>query len=272
LTADINLSISPPVAMIKASAGSMRSLVLTAQNLSDESVDVVGSLLIPDELRPKTLTDTAGEYLNCTKWLTLKPEHFTLGALERAGMRFIIKLPEEVELPPHLYSQLLLQWKYPNGEIAGEETLPITINIPSSKIAEQIQAEAQSIDIVHQTDNAYAVKAKFTNTGNTDFSPTATADISAGVAQADALSKTLETTTTHVLPRGSVQFSGDLDFGQVKQGVYTMTVAMTYGGKTDATARLSIKVEDQDGKKVIMVLEKPSAGKEATADMMTGKN
>jgi hypothetical protein len=234
--------------------------VLTAQNLSDEPITIAGALLTPDALRAKTPADRDGAQFDGTPWLTLASNDVTLRAQGKTGLRITSNLPADVILPPHLYSQLRLRWNFPSGESAGEMTVPITINIPASKMAGALRAEAQQIDLVHQMDNTYAVSARFLNTGNTDFQPTASAVLAmADMNQQAAISKTLDTSALRVLPRGSALFSGELDFSKVKPGVYALTVAMSYGAKDDAMAQLSLRVQTTDGKQIVTVLEQPAA-------------
>jgi hypothetical protein len=263
--ADVNMSIDPATAQLSAQTGSVRSLVLTAHNLSDEPIEVEGSLLSPDELRAKTPVDRDGEQFDATKWLTLATNHVILRAQGRTGLRIISNIPADAILPPYLYSQLRLRWKFPTGENAGEMTIPITINIHDSKMVNVLNAEVQQIDLVHQTDNIYAVITRFLNTGNMDFLPIATAEVTLSDSKQQAsITRSLETSTLRVLPRGSALFSGELDFSTVKPGIYALIVAMSYGAKDDAMAQLSLRVQTKDGKQIVTVIEQPETTSKAT--------
>jgi len=86
--------------------------------------------------------------------------------------------------------------------------------------------------------------------------PGSTGPLSMQSTQADALvaSAELETTAKVVLPLGTPEFSGVLDFTNVNVGVYVLTATMVYGDQK-ASQKLPLRVALEEGKKKVTVIE-----------------
>jgi hypothetical protein len=112
--------------------------------------------------------------------------------------------------------------------------------------------------IARQEGDKYAVTAQFANTGDTHYTPTAVTEVRDAVGNVPR-SATMETTAKLVLPLGTPEFSGVVDFDKLPAGSYFLVALMTFGqGKNEVAGyRLPLKVEDSAEGKLVSIVEAP---------------
>ena len=193
-----------------------------------------------------------GDDFTCAPWTEVNPQAFTIRGGGQRNIRITVKFPHIENAQPNYYADLHLQATYPDGQSAGATKAMIWVQNP--KAESEPQAQAMSLNLAQQEEDKYSVTAQFGNVGNVHFTPTATATVATAIGSVVARAE-LETTARIVLPLGTPQFSGVLDFSKVEPGDYLLTAAMQYGEEQQATKALPIKVTVEEERKIVTVIE-----------------
>ena len=193
-----------------------------------------------------------GDDFTCAPWTEVNPQTFTIRGGGQRNIRITVKFPHMENAQPNYYADLHLQATYPDGQSAG--AMKAMIWVQNAKAESEPQAQAMSLNLAQQEEDKYSVTAQFGNVGNVHFTPAATATVATGIGSIVVRAE-LETTARIVLPLGTPQFSGVLDFSKVEPGDYLLTAAMQYGAEQQATKALPIKVTVENGRKIVTIVE-----------------
>jgi hypothetical protein len=118
--ADAPLDLDPVDVTIDGMPGSTRTATLKIINASDETVNIRTAMGLPGILQLGAMGDVRGEDLDCTGWLKITPEQFTLsGEGGQQTIRIVSEMPE-TSMPHPCYFSLLALWaSYPDGQQAS---------------------------------------------------------------------------------------------------------------------------------------------------------
>ena len=249
---DVPLMLDPPALTIKAVPGSRRTAVVTVQNPSDDALRVACEVQVPPGLSGVAMGSITGEDFTCAPWTEVVPQSFTLGATGQRNIRLTVNFARVENPKPNYYADLSLTTSYLDHQSAGKTQAMVVVQNPTAQ--SQLKAQPVGLTIAQQEGDRYAVTARFANIGNVHFTPSASARVVSPIGEVVAKAK-LETTAGIVLPLGTPRFSGAIDFGNVKPGVYILVATMEYGGE-EVSTKLPVRVETKEHRKLVTVLEK----------------
>ena len=259
VAADVPLEL-PPVITVEAIAGSTRSVVVPLENPVGEKVQITCTVAPPPKLPGLIRGEVKGETFDCSKWTSVSPEGFTLYGGARRNLRVVARVPGTGEVQANCYANLKVAAAYPDGQSAGQTEALIWIKNP--QVETEPLARVSNVVIAQDQPDNYAVSAMLTNLGDIHFRASGRAAVTSGAGTAVA-STTLESSEDIILPMGTPQFSGIIDFTEVKAGEYRLFVTVDYADQHTKTS-LPIKVEESEEGKVVTVLESAAATDEAT--------
>ena len=261
VAADVPLEL-PPVITVEAIAGSTRSVVVPLENPVGEKLRIACTVAPPPKLPGLIRGEVKGETFDCSKWTSVSPERFTLYGGARRNLRLVVKVPRTGEVQANCYGKLKVAVAYPDGQSAGQTETLIWVKNP--QVETEPLARVSNVVIAQDRADHYAVRAKLTNLGDIHFRASGRAAVSSGAGTAVA-STTLESNADIILPMGTPQFSGIIDFSEVKAGEYRLFVTIEYADQ-EARTSLPIKVEEGEEGKVVTVVESAAAAEEATTE------
>ncbi|HEY3396180.1 MAG TPA: hypothetical protein VGM19_00825 [Armatimonadota bacterium] len=259
---DVALTV-PELITVEGNAGATRTVALAVKNSTEESVDAACLVEPVAQLMGVALGDITGDCFDCSGWVKASPPRLTLRGNSARNLALSVAFPA-LDLPQaNYYATLRFVAAHPDGQTAGETRTLIWVK--NLKVESVLQAQPVRMVFAQQEGNLYAVTAQFANVGNVHFvAPTAQASVVSPTGEA-AAAVPLETDATTVLPLGTPQFSGVMDFSKVAPGSYFLVAVMKYGSK-DVSYRLPIKVEaGPDGGKLVTALEVTATPAPATA-------
>jgi hypothetical protein len=257
IAAEVSLAVDPPQVDVKATPGGRRSAVVMVRNPGEDPLQVTCEAVQPPALKGVALGTLIGDSFSCAPWVTVANPTFTLRGGGSQNVRLNVAFPEDAPERASYYADLMIHAAYPDGQPAGDvQTL---IWVENAKVSAAPAGAPVKMTLTRQEKDSYVVAAQFANTGNTHYVPTATASVDDAIGSA-AVKANLETTSQLVLPLGTPQFSGALDFARVKPGMYLLNAVMTYGDQKTTKQSLPIKVEAKAGRRIVTVVEQ-SMGK-----------
>ena len=252
--ADAPLDLKPLDLMIDCTPGSLRAETITVYNASDETINIQTAKGLQSHLQSTVGSDFKGVDLDCTNWLQISPETFTLpGRGGRKKVQVVAKLPIGATHPCY-YSLLALWATYPDGQTAGARTANIFVN--NSLIATQPEALGLSVRLNELGDSKYFVSATFRNLKKIHFKPFS---VKAGILpttgpvalRVPRLSTYLSGDPSPMLPLVDRTFVGELDFSTVPAGQYFLTGRLEYApGEIAYTERL-IEISIQGDERIV---------------------
>jgi hypothetical protein len=225
--------------------GATRSAVLNVYNASDEAVNVRTALVLPPILRGVAFGQVRGDDLNCTGWVKVVPETFTLRGGGRQNIRIIAEIPNAKLIHPSYYALLILQANYPDGRNAGVKNMNICVE--NSNVKAEPAAQPMKLTLAIEEDNKYVVVARFANAGSTHFAPKCRV----------GLINIRGVTVTRILMAGKPglmlplelrDFSGVLDFSTVPAGTYRLAAMLEYADRRitiDKSVRVTVVGEQR---------------------------
>ncbi|HEY3418754.1 MAG TPA: hypothetical protein VGM23_17910 [Armatimonadota bacterium] len=250
---DVAMQVDPAEILLSAVPGGQRTTVLSVQNPGDDVMTITCNPAPPPELCGIGMGTIKGEDFLCAAWTRLEPAQFTLKPGERRAVQVTVALPESAPAVANYYANLQVRAAYLDGQYAGETTLPLQVKNPQQKA--QPVARGIALSIAQQDGDKYTVTAQFGNVGNVQLLPTASAVL--GQLPVDNPVQTVELTTAQrrILPLGTPQFTGVLDFATIKPGGYHLTAYLRYGNQLTTSKMIALKVEMDEGKKRVTVVE-----------------
>ena len=231
--ADAALNLAPLEVIIKnAITGATRTSVIKVENTSEDAVNVTTGLTIPSTLKGVAFGELKGEDLVCTEWVKVTPEEFTLRGGARQNLRIIAKMPNSELTQANYYTLLGLRASYLDGQSAGVTTALICVE--NKNVEARPAASPMKLTIAAGEASEYVVVGRFSNVGNTNFTPRCTATVTTAMGR--TIAKTLLAGKAGVmLPLEMRDFSGVVDFSKVAAGTYRLTAILEYAGEKVST-------------------------------------
>ena len=253
VAADAPLDLDPMDVTIDGLPGAVRMTTLKVYNASKEPVNIRTAMGLPNSLQYKTFGDVKGEDLNCTEWISVKPEQFTLrGDGGTQTLRIVATMPEVTGAYPSFFTVLALWGSYPDGKDAGVTTTNICLR--NSKV--DASPSAVAIKLVPQTlgESKYLVVARFGNFGMVQFVPI---KVRAGITMPNGIHRTstfLHGDPSIMLPFEERDFSGIMDLSYVPAGIYRLTTAIEYAKGAWADKQMAVRISIEGEERILEVV------------------
>jgi len=253
--ADAPLDVRPLDLEIENLPGAKRMTMLKVYNGADETVNVKLGVGLPGYVQSAVYQGVKGMDLDCSKWLTIEPQQFTLRG--EGGMQPVTitaAMPQDATQFPAYYSVLGLWASYPDGQNAGVTTSKICIQNKNQQSAPQ--ARATRLIPTAISESKYLVAASFFNSGIAHFSPIkCKAAVTMGTDTIARVSALLSSSERGVmLPFENRNFSGVIDFANLPAETYRLSAAMEYAPGQWAKKQIAIRVNIEGEKRVIDVV------------------
>jgi hypothetical protein len=255
VAADAPLDLKPMDVIIDGLPGAMRTATLKVYNGSEETVNVRTAMGLQNILRNTTMGNLRGEDLDCSQWIKVIPDQFTLrgnGGVQ--NLRIVATMPE-VTAPYPTYFTLLALWAtYPDGKDAGVTTTNICLR--NTKITNNSAPAAVAIKVLPHTldESKYLITAEFGNVGQVQFTPIR---VKAGLAMPNGIHRVstfLSGDPSLMLPFERRTFSGVLDLSSVPADTYRLAAAIEYAPGAWESTQILVRVSIEGDKRVLEVL------------------
>jgi hypothetical protein len=252
VAADAPLDLDPIDVTIDGMPGGIRSTTLKVYNASKEDVNIRTAMGLQNILEHNARGDLKGEDLDCTEWITVTPEQFTLrGDGGSMTLRITAKMPELLAAHPCYFTLLALWASYPDGKDAGYTTTNICLR--NSTI--DASPAAAAIKVVPQTlgDSKYLVVAKFGNVGSVQFTPIR---VKAGLVMPNGIHRVstfLSGDPSLMLPFEEREFSGILDLSIIPADTYHLAAAIEYAPGQWEPVQMAVRVSIEGEERILEV-------------------
>jgi len=240
---DAPLVLEPSEVYISTLPGATRMAALRVFNGGDEAVNIRVSLAFPDTLYNVSFGNVRGEDLDCSGWVQVVPDRFTLPIGGQQTVRVSAMMPSTAALHPCYYSVLRLQSTYADdGQNAGLTTTYACIS--NSNITASPLAYIQKLSIAAAANpSQYLVAVRGGNFGSIHLTPRCRV----AVVEPDTGRSRIRTTLSSnryglLLPFEARDFSEILDFSSVPAGIYRLVAGLEYAPDTIATKQMAIRV------------------------------
>lgn len=256
VAADAPLDLEPAEIVIDTLPGSMRAGTIKVYNAANETVNVRVALGLPSFLQSSVVGEVRGFDLDCTQWLKIVPEQFTLqGEGGRQNLQVIASMPNPAATHPCYYTLLALWGTYPDGQGAGVTTMPICVR--NTNIQAEPYATPLRVDIQDLGQSNYLIAARFGNFKTIHFTPiTVRAAVipTTGAGGIPRASIFLNGDPSLMLPFETRQFSGVMNFSSLPADTYILLARMEYAPKTYEYCRKLIQVSIEGDQRIIQVI------------------
>jgi len=253
--ADAPLDIFPADVEVENIPGGKRTTLIRVYNGAEETVNVRLGVGLPDSIRNASYQGVKGADLDCSQWLTVEPQQFTLrGEGGMQNVSIVSAMPADATTFPGYYSVLGLWANYPDGQNAGVTTTKVCIKNKNMQTSPQARATRLIPTVL--SESKYLIAASFFNSGIDHFAPVkCKAAVTTGVDRVPRASTLLTSTERGVmLPFESRNFSGILDFANLPADIYRLSAALEYAPGAWATKQIAIRVNLEGDKRVIDVV------------------
>ncbi len=253
--ADAPLDIFPTDVEVENLPGAKRTNMLKIYNGADETVNVRLGVGLPDSIKNTVYQGVKGMDLDCSQWLTVEPQQFTLrGEGGMQNVSIVSAMPENATTYPCYYSVLGLWATYPDGQNAGVSTSKICIK--NKNIQASPQARATRLIPTVLSESKYLIAASFFNSGIDHFTPVkCKAAVTIGVDRIPRASTLMTSTERGVmLPFENRNFSGVLDFANLPAETYRLSAALEYAPGLWASKQIAIRVNIEGDRRVIDIV------------------
>ena len=252
VAADAPLDLDPIDIIVDGMPGATRTSSLRVYNASDETVNIQTAIGLPSVLQNGALGDVKGEDLDCTGWLKITPEQFTLrGEGGQQTLQIVTKMPN-TSMPYPTYFSLLALWaSYPDGQKAGVTTTNICVR--NNSVPAQPEAVALKLSIQDLGESKYLVVAGFGNYGMVQFVPIR---VKAGVTMSTGINRAgifLSGNPNLMLPFESRNFSGVMDLSYIPADLYRLAAAIEYAPGVWADKQMAIRVSIEGGRRMVQI-------------------
>jgi len=253
VASDAPLDLKPTDIVIDGVPGATRSESIEVYNASDETVNVQVAWGLPPSLQLKTFGDIRGEDLDCTEWVQITPEKFTLsGEGGKQKLRIVATLPNPEAIHPCYYSLIALWATYPDGQKAGVITTNICVR--NTEIQAEPKAIAMNLNLQNLGESKYLVSTRFGNLGILHFKPIT---CKAAVIMPNGIPRTsifLSGNPSLMLPYETRQFSGIMDLSYLPADTYGLAAAMEYALGKRATKQMAIRVSIEADQRIVQIM------------------
>ena len=258
--ADAPLDIKPLDLTIDCSPGSLRSGTITVYNASDEVVNIQTATGLQSHLQQLVGDNVKGVDLDCTSWIKISPQNFTLpGGGGRQNVQIVAKLPTGA-MHPCYYSLLALWATYPDGQKAGFKTANIFLK--NNEIAFEPMAQGLNIRLQELDESKFLITSQFRNLKKIHFKPLS---VRAGVIPTSGegalsvprLSTYLYGDPSPMLPFETRTFSGDMDFSDLPAGRYILTGRLEYAPGQVVRPQSLIDISIQGERRLVQIIGTP---------------
>ncbi|MBT3201626.1 MAG: hypothetical protein HN350_17120 [Phycisphaerales bacterium] len=260
LATDTALVLEPTQVDLKCVPGSTRTTVIKVENASEDTVTIQAGAALPPSLAGVALGKLKGVELSCAPWLRVSPAKFTLRGGRKQNVRLIVRMPKDKASYSNYYGLLGLKASYPDGQSAGTTTSLVTVT--NSKVEAKPAARIDNITLAGGEGSAYIIQIRGANLGSVHFLP------KCRVALLDVRGQAVTQSILNgepgiMLPLATRSFSSEMDFKDVKVGVYQLQASLDFASGEAATHRIRVRVAVEDGKKTVTVVtpEKKQASK-----------
>ncbi len=253
---DSPLDLLPSFVSISGLPGATRMASIKVYNASDEPVNVQMAIGLPRTLKGVTFGDLKGVDLDCTEWLKIEPQKFTLRSHTQQSIRITAKMPDTVSASlPCYYALLGLYSTYADGQRAGVTTANICV--ANKNISVEPFVYGMTLRPALKDGSEYYIVARFGNFGSIHFTPIRcrVAVVDPATSMPRVITSLSSRKTGMMLPFEARDFSGIMDFSRVPVGMYRLAVELQYGTGQMADKQIGIRVMTQGGQKVIEVLQ-----------------
>jgi hypothetical protein len=252
VAADAPLDLDPIDIIVDGMPGATRTSSLRVYNASDETVNIQTAIGLPSVLQNGALGDVKGEDLDCTGWLKITPEQFTLrGEGGQQTLQIVTKMPN-TSMPYPTYFSLLALWaSYPDGQKAGVTTTNICVR--NNSVAAQPEAVALKLSIQDLGESKYLVVAGFGNYGMVQFVPIR---VKAGVTMSTGINRAgifLSGNPNLMLPFESRNFSGVMDLSYIPADLYRLAAAIEIAPGVWKDKQMAIRVSIEGGRRMVQI-------------------
>lgn len=252
--ADAPLDLNPTDITIDGLQGATRTGMIKVYNASKETVNVRTALGLSNILQIGTLDNVKGEDLDCTQWVKVTPEQFTLrGEGGMQTLRVVATMPKDLPMSyPTYFSLLVLHATYPDGQNAGYTTSNICVR--NAEIDVQPAAEATKLIPQDLGESKYLVVAGFGNPGMVHFVPIR---VKAALVMPNGINRVstfLSGNPNLMLPSEIRDYSGILDLSYVPADVYRLAAAIEYAPGVWADKQMAVRVSIEGDQRIIEVM------------------
>lgn len=253
VASDAPLDLNPSDIIIDGVPGATRSEVLEVYNASEETVNVQVAWGLPPDLQSKTFGDIRGEELNCTDWVQITPEKFTLsGEGGKQNLRIVATVPNPEAIHPCYYTLLALWARYPDGQKAGVITTNICVR--NTEIEAEPRAVAMNLHLQDLGESKYLVNTKFGNYGLLPLKPKtcrAAVTLPTGMPRTSIF---LRGNPSLMLPYETRQFSEIMDLSYLPADTYGLAAALEYAPGKFETKQMAIRVSIEADERIVDIL------------------
>jgi len=251
---DAPLDLRPSEVLINCRPGATRTAAVTVRNASDETVNVQMGLALPGNLQGVAFGDLKGDDLDCTGWLKIEPEKFTLRSMNQQSVRIIATMPKSAAQHPCYYALLGMFSTYPDGQRGGVTTAYICV--ADESISTEPFVYGMKLSPALKGGSQYYIVARFGNFGRIHFTPikcraavvTETGEPRAFIALSSSKSEIM-------LPLEVRDFSGIVDFSNFSAGLYRLAAALEYAPGVVAQKQIGIRVLPQGEQRIVEVVK-----------------
>ena len=169
--ADAPVDLFPRDVIIENMPGGTRAATITVYNASTDTVNVQTALGLQPNLQIAAYGDVKGSDLDCTKWVKVIPEKFTLrGEGGKEVLRVVSTMPNpDAQQHPCYYTLLALWATFPDGQRAGVTTTNICVKNKNKEVAPK--ADGMKLTLNYLEESKYLVVARFGNFNTMHFTP-----------------------------------------------------------------------------------------------------
>ena len=254
---DAPLDVLPSNVIINCRPGATRVAAIKIRNASDETVHIQTGLALPGNLRGVAFGDLKGDDLDCTEWVKIEPESFTLRSMNQQSIRIIATMPKSASTHPCYYALLGIFSTYPDGQKGGVTTAHICVTDES--ISTEPFVHGMKLSPALKGGSQYYIVARFGNFGRIHFTPircrAAVVDAADPMGRPKALTALSSSKSDIMLPLEVRDFSGIIDFSNVSAGTYRLTAVLEYAPGEVATKQIGIRVLPQGQRKIVEVVK-----------------
>lgn len=255
---DAPLDVLPSNVIINCRPGATRAKAIKIRNASDETVNIQTGLALPGNLRGVAFGDLKGDDLDCTGWVKIEPESFTLRSMSQQSIRIIATMPKSAAMHPCYYALLGIFSTYPDGQKGGVTTAHICVTDESIIDDAEHLVSGMKLSPALKGGSQYYIVARFGNFGRIHFTPircrAAVVDAADPMGRPRALTALSSSKSDIMLPLEVRDFSGIIDFSNVSAGTYRLTAVLEYAPGEAATKQIGIRVLPQGQRRVVEVV------------------
>jgi len=254
IATDAPLDVLPSELLINCRPGATRVAAIKVRNASDETVNVTTALALPRYLQGVAFGDLKGDDLDCTAWLKLEPESFTLPSYRQQTIRITAAMPKSAAMHPCYYALLGLFTTYPDGQRGGVTTA--NIGVTNESISAEHLVSAMKLSPALKEGSQYYIVARFGNFGPIHFNPIrCRAAVVSDTGAPRAFVALSSSKSDIMLPLEVRDFSGIIDFSNFSAGTYRLAAALEYAPGERAIKQIGIRVQPQGERRVVEVVK-----------------